>query len=151
MEIQQAFSFWLDRTARLMKYFASSKAKELSLGITIDQWVILALINQTENISQTRLVDKSFKDKASIARISDILEKSGYIERNRNPENRREYRMKCTKLGKLKVEALLPYVQQARNIGIEGFEEEELVLLISFLQRIYQNYENAIKKIHDDK
>lgn len=145
MEIQKAFSFWLDRTSRMMKYFASTKANELNLGITIDQWVILLIISQGDNISQTDIVERTFKDKASVARISDILDKKGYIERKRNPENRREYMMKSTKRGILKVEELTPYVMEAREIGMKGFSEEELVSLVSMLQRIHNNYQKALE------
>lgn len=145
MEIQKAFSFWIDRTSRMMKYFASTKANELDLGITIDQWVILLMVSKGDNISQTDIVERTFKDKASVARISDILDKKGYIERKRNPENRREYMMKATKKGVLKVEQLTPYVLEAREIGMNGFSEEERVSLVSMLQRIHNNYQKALE------
>lgn len=145
MKLGHTFSFWLDRTARMMKYFAATRAKGLALNITIDQWVILAMVCQNKGISQAELGERTFKDKASVARIADLLEKRGFLERHRNPANRREYRMHCTKAGEAKVAELLPYVQKARNIGIQGFTEEELTLLISMLQRIYRNYENAME------
>lgn len=145
MEIQKAFSFWIDRTSRMMKYFASAKAIELDLGITIDQWVILLMISQGDDISQTEIVQRTFKDKASVARISDILEKKEYIERKRNPENRREYMMKATKKGIMKIEELTPHVLEAREIGMKGFTEEELVSLVSMLQRIHNNYQTALE------
>ncbi|MCB0666640.1 MAG: MarR family transcriptional regulator [Saprospiraceae bacterium] len=144
MDVEQAFSFWLDRTSRMMKLFASKKAYELKLGITIDQWVILAMIGARENITQSELCERSFKDKASVARISDILEKNKLIKRLRNPQNRREYQIRCTELGKAKIAALLPYVIEARKIGIAGFQEKELQILVSFLKRIYENYNNAL-------
>ena len=143
MKIEQAFSFWLDRTARIMKQFSSTKARELDLGITIDQWVLLAMIYQNENISQRELGERTFKDKASVARISDVLEKEGLIERLRNPENRREYRLRCTSQGKAKVAFLLPYVEEARRLGRGGLTDKEVETLISLLQRVYQNYEKA--------
>lgn len=150
MKIEQTFSFWIDRTARMMKYFASTKANELNLGITIDQWVVLAMISQFQNISQAELGEKTFKDKASIARISDILEKNGYIIRTRNPDNRREYMLTSTKPGIQKAGELLPYVQEAREIGIKGLTEKELTTLVSILQKIYTNYEKAMNDNSDE-
>lgn len=144
MEIEQAFSFWLDRTSRMMKLFASKKAHELNLGITIDQWVILAMIDTKEDITQSELCERSFKDKASVARISDILERNKLIRRQRNPQNRREYQIRCTERGKAKIAALQPYVTEARKIGMAGFQEKELQILVSFLKRIYENYHNAL-------
>jgi len=144
MDIENAFSFWLDRTARIMKHFSSSKAQELKLGITIDQWVLLATIYEHENISQFELGNKTFKDKASIARIADILEKEKLIERIRKADNRREYQLKCTRKGVKKVEYLIPFVGKAREIGIKNLTKNEIKTLITILKKIYRNYEQAI-------
>lgn len=145
MKLEQAFSFWLDRTARIMKQFSATKAEELELGITIDQWVLLAMVHQNQNISQRELGKRTFKDKASVARISDILEKQGLITRTRRPENRREYSVSCTKKGNERVEFLLPYVEQARRIGIAGLSDEEIATMISLLKRVHENYDHALK------
>jgi len=144
MKLENAFSFWLDRTARMMKYFASTKALELNLDITIDQWVVLARAAELGRATQQELADKTFKDKASIARIAETLEKKGLIERHRNPDNRREYIVKTTLPGKSRVKELLPHIQTARSIGMQGFGDEEINTLIKMLQRIYHNYEKAL-------
>lgn len=143
MILEKAFSFWLDRTARIMKQFSSKKAQELNLGITIDQWVLLAVVFQYENISQFELGNKTFKDKASVARISNVLEKEGLIERTRKPDNRREYELRCTKKGKERVQFLLPYVERARKIGIENLTAREVETLVTLLRKVYKNYEKA--------
>lgn len=146
MNLESLFSFWLDRTARIMKQFSSSKAQELNLGITIDQWVLLATVYQYENISQFELGNKTFKDKASVARISDVLEKEVLIERVRKPENRREYELRCTEKGKEKVQFLLPYVEKARKIGLKNLTKSDVQTLVTLLKKVYQNYENAFNE-----
>lgn len=146
MKVEQAFSYWLDRTARIMKQFSALKAQELELGITIDQWVLLTMIYQNTDISQRELGERTFKDKASVARISDVLEKQGLIARVRNPENRREYRLRCTEEGKKKVAFLLPYVEEARRIGRAGLSDKEVETLISLLKKVYENYEQAFSQ-----
>ncbi|MCB9266988.1 MAG: MarR family transcriptional regulator [Lewinellaceae bacterium] len=144
-DLEQAFSFWLDRTARIMKHYAASRAQALELGITIDQWMLLAMVFESPGISQDGLCERTLKDKASVARLSSILEKEQLITRVRKPDNAREYALHCTTKGKEKVKFLLPYVQKAREVGMEGLRDEEVQQLTVILQQVYRNYEKAMK------
>ena len=61
------------------------------MGITVEQWVILKIVHESEALTQKELANKSFRDPASITRTMDLLEKKGLLQRDALPNNRRAY------------------------------------------------------------
>jgi DNA-binding MarR family transcriptional regulator len=69
---------------RLQKNF-----KEASIDITIEQWSVLYQLWKQEGQSQQQLCDTTFRDKPSITRLVDNLEKSKLVKRVASKNDRR--------------------------------------------------------------
>src|SRR4249919_256608 len=69
---------------RLQKNF-----KQSSIEITIEQWSVLYHLWKTDGLSQQQLCDATFRDKPSITRLVDNLEKLKLVKRNASKEDRR--------------------------------------------------------------
>ncbi|MEM9719755.1 MAG: MarR family transcriptional regulator [Bacteroidota bacterium] len=111
----------------------------MNLNITVDQWVLLKIIDEKEPLSQKELGEFSIRDKASIARTMVLLEKKGYVSRTPIPDNRREYTISLSKGGKQLVQANMEMIRAHRRKSLEGFSPEEVHTLQQMLLRIQDN------------
>lgn len=138
-KIEDVILFQIEKTSKISKVYSQRDFDRLDLGITIEQWILLKIIEQYDQMSQKELAEKSLRDPASITRTLDLLSKKGLIERRSIENNRRQYNIKLTNTGKKFVEQHIEMVQQHRSKSVEGFSADELKTLESMLKRIQQN------------
>lgn len=65
------------KSSRLLSNNLNTDLNEL--GITVEQWSLLAVLWSTNNISQKELQEALLKDKASINSLVNYLIKNGFI------------------------------------------------------------------------
>jgi len=109
--------------------------------ISAYQWMVLNIIIEHDGINQNKLAHKSKKDKTNIARILEKLEKKGFVERIKDDEDRRVFRLFSTDLGK-EVKAELSLL--AANLveqSTQGITQEEHDVCLNTLKKIYANLE----------
>src|SRR5690242_9730899 len=70
------------------------------VGLTMKGFAALATLISDGPISQRRLSRRIRMDPATMVDVIDSLEESGYIERRRNPADRREYALQPTAKGR---------------------------------------------------
>lgn len=107
--------------------------------ITPEQWGLINILYKGDGISQKELAEKSFKDQPTTARILDILEAKGLINRSISPEDRRTFLVLLTDEGRNLREKLLPIAQKTLRKALKGFKEEEIQQLKNWLILIYNN------------
>ena len=138
-DLHQVIMFIIDQTSKAAKQYSQHEFDQMGLGITVDQWVLLKIIEQFDGLSQTDLAKKSIRDPASITRTLDILQKKGLIQRDPLPDNRRQYSINLTFEGNSFVQKHMDMVSRHRAKSIEGFTTDELQQLKSMLLRIQNN------------
>ena len=92
--------FLIDQTSKTAKRYTQKSLDKKKLGITVDQWVLLKIIEGSDGLSQRELANKAIRDRASITRTLDLLEKKGLLKREAIEGNRRQYSIKLTPIGK---------------------------------------------------
>ncbi len=137
--IEDVILFQIERTSKVSKIYSQREFDKINFGITIDQWILLKIIEENEELSQKQLAKLSSRDPASITRTLDILEKKNFIMREPIPENRRQYNIILTTEGKEFVEENMSTVISHRKKSIEGFKQEELLTLKKMLLKIQDN------------
>lgn len=137
--IEDVILFQIDRTSKISKIYSQREFDKKNLGITVDQWVLLKIIDETRPISQRELADKSKRDPASITRTLDILEKKEIIIREAIPDNRRQYHIGLTKYGSNFVKKNMKMISRHRKASIKNISQSELIHLKSMLLKIQEN------------
>lgn len=137
--IEDVILFQIERTSKVSKIYSQREFDKINFGITIDQWILLKIIEENEQLSQKQLAKLSSRDPASITRTLDILEKKHFIIRKPIPDNRRQYNIILTKQGKQFVDDHMHMVIAHRKKSIEGFTIEELQQLRRMLLKIQKN------------
>lgn len=131
--------FVIEQTSKLAKQHSQRAFDEAGLGITVDQWVLLKVIEENEGLSQQELAEASSRDPASITRTLDILERKNLVQRLALPQNRRQYLIHLTREGRVFIQTHMQMVDALRRQSIAGFAPEELETLLQLLRRIQIN------------
>lgn len=137
--IEDVILFQIDRTSKISKIYSQREFDKKNLGITVDQWVLLKIIDEYQPISQRELADRSNRDPASITRTLDILEKNDIIIRKAIPDNRRQYHVELTTHGSSFVKENMKMISRHREKSIQGFSDRQLSQLKSMLIKIQEN------------
>ena len=138
-DITSVILFQIDKTSKVAKQYSQAEFDKLNLGITVDQWVLLKIIEESTELSQKELADKSSRDPASITRTLDILGKKQLTERMAIPNNRRKYTIQLTQIGLDFIEKNKNIITQLRDKSLEGFTIQEQNLLHKMLLKIQKN------------
>ena len=109
------------------------------LDISMDQWMILGPIWQLESPSQKKLGEICFRDKPSITRIIDSLEKKSLVVRVPDQIDHRIKRVVLTKAGKQLFYDVLPIMEKTREEVRGNIPEEEIQIFKNVLSKIIKN------------
>lgn len=135
------YGFHIERTAKKIRQTLQRKFNAENAGITVDQWVILDVLNDRNGMSQYEIADKTYKDAPTVTRIIDLLCKKGLAERMVNENDRRRFNIFLTEAGKKKVQEVLPIVKDIREKGWDGLNGEDYSNLMRILSGIFKNFE----------
>ncbi len=138
-KIEDVILFQIDWTSKVSKQYSQREFNRLGLNITIEQWIILKIISENENLSQKELAEKSLRDPASITRTINILEDKNYLHRNSIKHNARAYHIELTIKGKEFVRKNMNIIKEHRNLSIKGLSVDEIQTLSILLKKIRDN------------
>ncbi|MEM6766766.1 MAG: MarR family transcriptional regulator [Bacteroidota bacterium] len=138
-DINDLVLFQIEKTNKIAKLHGQRALEKHGLGITVDQWVLLKIIQERQPLSQRELADFSKRDPASITRTLNLLDKKELIGREPIPDLRRQYEVRLSKAGEQFVKENMPMVKQLREQSVKGFTKAEQEMLIQLLVRIQEN------------
>jgi DNA-binding MarR family transcriptional regulator len=129
----------LDKAIKQYRRFAQANIDRAGIAITIDQWLVLRVILENDDLTQTEIGDRVFKDQASVARIIRLLTQRGLLAAEALPHDGRRTQLRVTEEGQRILEAVHPIVLSNRGIALQGLSEADTVMLQHLLERIYLN------------
>lgn len=132
----------IEKAIKLYRRMAQKRLRQSKHKITVDQVLVLWMINNDEKTTQVEIAGILFKDNASIARIIELLVKEGYIERSFHDTDRRRFLLKVTNKGKEVLEECFSIVLENRRIALEGISATEIKALNKTLLKIINNCQN---------
>ncbi|PAM96487.1 hypothetical protein B4N84_03430 [Flavobacterium sp. IR1] len=107
--------------------------------ITVDQCLVLIILNENNNVSQIEIAKLIFKDNASITRIIELMVKKDYLTRETNALDKRKTKLEITDKGKKTIELLTPVIHLNRKTALDGLSFEEINILDKILDKIITN------------
>jgi len=119
---------------RLQKNF-----KQNGLDITIEQWSVLYHLWKQDGVNQQELCNATFRDKPSITRLVDNLEKLKLVKRVPSKEDRRRNLIYLTETARKLQDQSMDLANQTLNEALEGVDTEDIELCKAVLQRVYDN------------
>jgi DNA-binding MarR family transcriptional regulator len=119
---------------RLQKNF-----KQEGIEITIEQWSVLYHLWKKDGMSQQELCNASFRDKPSITRLVDNLEKLKLVKRVSSSADRRMNMITLTDAAKKLQERTMMIASNTLNEALEGVSANDIERAKSVLQQVYDN------------
>lgn len=113
-------------------------------NITTEQWAVLRTLYESGLITQKTLSERSDKDKATLTKILDLLEKHEYTKRVQNSEDRRSFLIQITEEGTKLVEEVGPYLKEVYTEIIDGIHSDKLELYQEVLTSLEQNIDTLL-------
>lgn len=124
-------------TNRMMRRFYDRRAA--ALGVTTAQWRVIAHVGFSPGLKQVELAERLDVEPITACRIVDRLEDAGLVERQRDPDDRRAWRLVLTDRAKPIYERLGQLAEEMAAEAFAGFSIEELEAARAKLARIRDN------------
>lgn len=113
--------------------------KKAGLEFTPEQWTVLSCLWNKEGVTQQELCNLTFKDKPSMTRLIDNLEKQGYVIRASDSEDRRTNLIYLTNKGKKNKSKATETVLNVMKEALNGIESEEIDAAKNVLIKVFDN------------
>ena len=119
---------------RLQKNF-----KQSGIDITIEQWSVLYHLWKEEGQSQQQLCEATFRDKPSITRLVDNLEKLKLVKRVPSKQDRRINLIYLTKEAMHLQQKTMDLANQTLNEALNSVTNVQIEVAKEVLQIVYDN------------
>ena len=119
---------------RLQKNF-----RQAGLDITVEQWSILYHLWKEDGLSQQELCNRTFRDKPSITRLIDNLEKQQLVKRISSKEDRRVNRVCLTDEARQLHDTTIRLANQTMDEALLGVNRQDIETVKQVLQQVYDN------------
>lgn len=112
---------------------------ENGLHITPEQWTILIYLSEQDGVTQQQLCVATYKDKPSMTRLIDAMERSNLVVRLTNPLDRRSNTVHLTRTGRELKERAQKIALRTLKESLRGLGLEDLRVSQEVLRRIFDN------------
>lgn len=119
---------------RLQKNF-----RKAGLEITIEQWTVLYYLWKEDCLSQQELCNRTYRDKPSITRLIDNLEKQKLVKRALHKNDKRINLICLTEAGKKLQDTTLSLANQTMDEALNGVKKDDIEIVKTVLQKVYDN------------
>ena len=139
MLLSKEIAVELNLTGCKLKQFIATKLRKMDVPLTPEQFMLIDLLWNQGEMTQQQLADQMQKDKNSVTKLVDAIERKGFVVRQQNMRDRRANTLILTD----KANQLKPGAKQ-KGISIldqmlDGISEEELRSFLGTLRKLNHN------------
>ena len=139
MHLKNSMGTLIGRTSHAILNNLQKKFREEGHNITVEQWQILINLNNSNDQFHQQLAENTFKEKSTITRLLDGLEKKDLIKRVADTSDRRQKRIRITPEGKKLLKNLRPFALEVQSRALNEIDLEQLKICQDILLKIYNN------------
>lgn len=135
----ELYSFITGKASIAIARRLQRKFNNASLNLTIEQWSVLCQLWKEDGISQQDLCNHTFRDKPSITRLVDNLEKLNLVKRVPSESDRRINLIRLTRQGARLEDETMKLAEDTLNEALTGISGEHVNLCREILHQVYEN------------
>ena len=113
--------------------------RNAGVDITIEQWTVLYHLWKEDCLSQQELCNRTYRDKPSITRLIDNLERQKLLKRASHKNDRRINLVCLTDAGRALQNTTLELANQTMDEALQGVKKEDIEIVKNVLQKVYDN------------
>ncbi|RTL57322.1 MAG: MarR family transcriptional regulator [Sphingobacteriales bacterium] len=135
----ELYSFMTGKASTAIARRLQKNFKQAGIDITVEQWSVLYHLWKQDGMSQQELCNATFRDKPSITRLVDNLEKQKLVKRVASKDDRRMNLIYLTDDAlKLEIQTM-ELANTTLNEALEGVSSEKISICKEVLQIVYDN------------
>jgi DNA-binding MarR family transcriptional regulator len=138
-DLEDNLGYHIGKTFKIMHYAIQKLLENGGFDISSDQWIVMIFIYHKGSTSQQFLARIVSKDKATITRVIDDLEKKNYVSRIPGKVDRREKMISLTKSGEQYARKIFPFMQKWSEDMTNNITAKEFESLKKTLKKITDN------------
>jgi len=146
MDILNTLSPWLGKTSKMMEALMIVQFKKDKLDISVKQWLLLKFLYIKDGQSQNQLAFLTNRDKGSLTRLINTVEKKNLIARIPSKDDKRVNLIYLTKKGSQVYEASKKSLEIVTKTLHNKITAEEINTTIGILKKVIDNIEVELKK-----
>lgn len=135
----ELYSFITGKASTAIARRLQKKFNRAGINLTIEQWSVLYHLWKEDGKSQQELCNATFRDKPSITRLVDNLEKLNLVKRVADDQDRRINKIVLTKQALKLHEETMDLAEQTLNEALEGVPADQIEMCKEVLQKVYDN------------
>ena len=114
------------------------------MGVTRAQWKVLFKLTRTPGLRQVELADMLDLEPITLCRIVDRLEEAGLVERTRDPDDRRAWRLHVTAKAQPLIEKLRAVADEMISEAFAGINSKDIETTRVVLARVRENASGTV-------
>ena len=115
---------------------AIATAYQSLFGLRIPEWRLIAVIAESDGLTQQALGAATRMDKVTVSRAAIALVDRGLVERRPNPDDQRSHLLSLTAAGPTLYESVAPKALELEAQVFAGFSAAELATFKAMLERL---------------
>lgn len=135
----ELYSFITGKASTAIARRMQKNFKQNGVDITIEQWSVLYHLWKQDGLSQQQLCAATFRDKPSITRLVDNLERQKLVKRVPSKEDRRINLIFLTPEARQLEEQTMMLADQTLNEALVGVGANQVEMAKEVLQIVYDN------------
>lgn len=140
---------WIGKTGKFLSIFLNHRLQELGLPLTSKQWIILRILHLKDGLPQNELAIITDRDKASVVRLINNMEKNLLLLRVQDQDDKRINRIYLSDQGRKVYSQALPTISKSFNELQDGLEQHEVEIVIKVLKKVLDNiYKSQLIQSH---
>ncbi|WP_199556093.1 MarR family winged helix-turn-helix transcriptional regulator [Sandaracinobacteroides hominis] len=132
-----SLGFLISDVSRLLRKRFDERAR--LIGVTRPQWRTLVILQRNEGLNQGALAERLEVEPITLCRMIDRLEEAGLVERRRDPQDRRAWRIFLTEGARPIIAKLAVIADELFGVALDGIAEPERDALADMLEQIRTN------------
>ncbi|NMA74171.1 MAG: MarR family transcriptional regulator [Bacteroidales bacterium] len=139
LDIKLIFAILNGRVSSAINRNLHRNFRKNGLDITPEQWTVLIYLWEKDGVTQQELCNATFRDKPSMTRLLDNMEKLHLIVRISQESDRRVNLIHLTKTGKELEPKARAISNQTLKEALYGVNTEELRIIQDVLRKVFTN------------
>lgn len=135
----ELYSFITGKASTAIARRLQKKFNEAGITVTIEQWSVLYHLWKADGMSQQELCNATFRDKPSITRLVDNLERLLLVRRVSDDKDRRINKIFLTKDARTLEEQTMALAEETLNEALAGVPQDQIDMCKGVLQKVYDN------------
>ncbi|MHC1691069.1 MAG: MarR family winged helix-turn-helix transcriptional regulator [Bacteroidales bacterium] len=128
------------------KQYMNSIFQKHGFNLTPEQFLVMDTLWDEGVLSQQKIADIIFKDKNSVTKLIDALEKKGLVNRISDKSDRRLNQIHITERAIIIKEEITKIALESTDGIIRDIPREELLIFINVLNKMAKNIDSLEKK-----